>query len=48
MSDLHRLGETGIEFMLVDLIAAKEALGRDKDLIVARELRTIHEKLRGD
>ena len=32
---------------LVDLIAAKEALGRDKDLIVAKELRAIREKLHG-
>ena len=30
-----------------DLIAAKEALGRDKDLIAAKELRAIREKLRG-
>jgi hypothetical protein len=29
-----------------DLIAAKEALGRDKDLIAAKELRAIREKLR--
>jgi predicted nucleotidyltransferase len=32
---------------LDDLIAAKEALGRDKDLISAKELRAIREKLRG-
>jgi len=32
---------------LDDLIAAKEALGRDKDLIVAKELRAIREKLEG-
>jgi predicted nucleotidyltransferase len=32
---------------LADLIVAKEALGRDKDLIVAKELRAIREKLRG-
>jgi predicted nucleotidyltransferase len=32
---------------LDDLIAAKEALGRDKDLIAAKELRAIREKLRG-
>lgn len=31
---------------LDDLIAAKEALGRDKDLLTARELRAIREKLR--
>lgn len=31
---------------LDDLIAAKEALGRDKDLIAAKELRAIREKLR--
>jgi len=30
---------------LDDLIAAKEALGRDKDLIVAKELRAIRKKL---
>ena len=30
---------------LDDLIAAKEALGRDKDLIAAKELRAIREKL---
>jgi predicted nucleotidyltransferase len=33
---------------LDDLIAAKEALGRDKDLIAAKELRAIREKLRND
>lgn len=32
---------------LDDLIAAKEALGRDKDLMAAKELRAIREKLRG-
>lgn len=32
---------------LDDLIAAKEALGRDKDLIAAKELRAVREKLRG-
>lgn len=32
---------------LDDLIRAKEALGRDKDLITAKELRAIREKLRG-
>ena len=32
---------------LDDLITAKEALGRDKDLIAAKELRAIREKLRG-
>jgi len=32
---------------LDDLIAAKEALGRDKDLIAAKELRAIREKVRG-
>jgi predicted nucleotidyltransferase len=32
---------------LDDLIAAKEALGRDKDLITAKELRAIRKKLRG-
>ncbi|WP_460917566.1 hypothetical protein [Pseudoxanthomonas sangjuensis] len=32
---------------LDDLIAAKEALGRDKDRIAAKELRAIREKLRG-
>ena len=32
---------------LDDLIAAKEALGRDKDLIAAKELRAIREKLQG-
>jgi len=32
---------------LDDLIAAKETLGRDKDLIAAKELRAIREKLRG-
>ena len=31
---------------LDDLIAAKEALGRDKDLIAAKELRAIRQKLR--
>ena len=31
---------------LDDLIGAKEAIGRDKDLIVAKELRAIREKLR--
>ena len=31
---------------LDDLIAAKEALGRDKDLIAAKELRAIRETLR--
>src|SRR5215472_5989973 len=29
-----------------DLIQAKEALGRDKDLLAAKELRAIREKLR--
>lgn len=33
---------------LDDLIAAKEALGRDKDLIAAKELRAIREKLRDE
>ena len=32
---------------LDDLITAKEALGRDKDLIAAKELRAVREKLRG-
>lgn len=32
---------------LDDLIAAKEALGRDKDLIAAKELRAVRRKLRG-
>jgi predicted nucleotidyltransferase len=40
----QRLRAIGLD----DLIAAKEALGRDKDLIVAKELRAIREKLRGD
>ena len=31
---------------LDDLIGAKEAIGRDKDLIAAKELRAIREKLR--
>lgn len=32
---------------LDDLIASKEAMGRDKDLLAAKELRAIREKLRG-
>ena len=39
----RRLRAIGLD----DLIAAKEALGRDKDLIVAKELRAIREKLQG-
>lgn len=32
---------------LGDLIAAKEALGREKDLIVAKELRALRERMEG-
>ncbi len=31
---------------IADLIAAKQALGRDKDLLAARELRAILERVR--
>jgi len=31
---------------LDDLIQAKEALGREKDLLAARELRAVREKLK--
>lgn len=33
---------------LDDLIASKEAMGRDKDLLAAKELRAIRERLRND
>jgi hypothetical protein len=36
----HRVRVIGLE----DLIAAKEALGRDKDLLAAKELRAILER----
>ncbi|MFT4255947.1 MAG: hypothetical protein QM599_03155 [Pseudoxanthomonas sp.] len=38
----RRLRAIGLD----DLIAAKEALGRDKDVIAAKELRAIRQKLR--
>lgn len=45
--DIELFGRRVRAIGLDDLIAAKEALGRDKDLIAARELRVIREKLRG-
>jgi len=42
------LGRRVRAISLDDLIAAKEALGRDKDLIAAKELRAIRGKLLND
>lgn len=44
--DIELFGHRIRAISLDDLIAAKEALGRDKDLIVAKELRAIRETLR--
>jgi len=56
VGDYERVAQHAVEIELFgrrvraisldDLIAAKEALGRDKDLIAAKELRAIREKLR--
>jgi predicted nucleotidyltransferase len=45
--DVELFGRRLRAISLDDLIRAKEALGRDKDLITAKELRAIREKLRG-
>ncbi|HJT99156.1 MAG TPA: hypothetical protein VJ696_12645 [Rhodanobacteraceae bacterium] len=45
--DIELFGRRVRAIGLDDLIAAKEALGRDKDLIAAKELRAIREKLHG-
>jgi len=55
VGDYARVARDAVEFELFgrrmraigldDLIAAKEALGREKDLIAAKELRAIREKL---
>lgn len=42
--EIDLLGRRMRAISLDDLIAAKEALGRDKDLIVAKELRAIRER----
>jgi predicted nucleotidyltransferase len=57
VGDYERVARDAVEIELAgrrvraisldDLIAAKEALGRDKDLIAAKELRAIREKLHG-
>jgi predicted nucleotidyltransferase len=44
--DVEIFGRRVRAISLDDLIAAKEALGRDKDLIAAKELRAIRETLR--
>jgi len=45
---LHRLADSGLDHIIVisleDLIAAKEAMGREKDLLAAKELRAIAAK----
>jgi predicted nucleotidyltransferase len=46
--EVELFGQRVRAISLDDLIAAKEALGRDKDLIAAKELRAIREKLRID
>jgi len=43
--EVELLGRRIRAISLDDLIAAKEALGRDKDLLVAKELRAIRERL---
>ena len=43
--EIELFGQRLRAISLADLIAAKEALGREKDLIVAKELRAIREKL---
>jgi hypothetical protein len=52
---LQRLADVGLEFVIVggylvisleNLIRAKEALGREKDLLMAKELRAIAAKRR--
>lgn len=45
--DLIVDGRTYSVMALADLIAAKEALGREKDLLTAKELRAIEAKRRG-
>lgn len=45
--EIDLLGRRIRAISLDDLITAKEALGRDKDLIAAKELRAIREKLLG-
>lgn len=45
--EIDLLGRRIRAISLDDLIAAKEALGRDKDLLVVKELRVIRDKLRG-
>jgi len=57
VGDYERVAQHAVEIELFgrrvraigldDLITAKEALGRDKDLIAAKELRAIRERLRG-
>lgn len=44
--EVELFGQTIKAISLDDLITAKEALGRDKDLLAAKELRAIREKLR--
>ncbi len=56
VGDFHRVRASAVEvelfgrrcrvMSLPDLIAAKKALGRDKDVLAARELEAIAEKLR--
>lgn len=45
--EIELLGRRIRAISLDDLITAKEALGRDKDLLAAKELRAIRAKLRG-
>jgi len=44
--EVELFGRTVSVISLEDLIAAKEALGRDKDLLAAKELRAILERTR--
>jgi len=44
--DIDLFGRRVRAISLDDLIAAKETLGREKDLLVAKELRAVREKLR--
>ena len=45
---IELLGRSIRAISLDDLITAKEALGRGKDLLAAKELRAIRDKLRGE
>lgn len=45
--DIELFGRRIRAMSLDDLIASKEAMGRDKDLLAAKELRAIREKLLG-